>query len=415
MTTVPTLTPDPVVLAEVRLALWGILPAQRSIIVDDDIATAAEAADGLTITDAEGAPVAHFSVQRTDGAIVHGTLSPDGDGADGGPFADLRRPPAEARLNGAVAIIGHDPVDQHALDAAVAVPDRDVVLCVLDGPRAIPGPAAVDVTRASLQLQSELRQAGLQVSVIVVPAPQYGDERDDELADKIADAYGVQRVVPDRRPDRSLVLEAVDEDRGLPDDDWPSASQNAWWIWRPPRDRRGIVLFFTGLSGSGKSTVARAVVDRLLEDGRRKVTLLDGDLVRRNLSAGLGFSRADRDRNIERIGYVAAEIARHGGIAVCAPIAPFAATRRRVRTMAEEYGDFVLVHVATPLEECERRDRKGLYARARAGEIPDFTGISSPYEEPDDASVVIDTSEMSIEQARDVVLDHLVSGGWVPE
>jgi sulfate adenylyltransferase len=174
------------------------------------------------------------------------------------------------------------------------------------------------------------------------------------------------------------------------------------------------VLFFTGLSGSGKSTVASAVVDRLLAHGRRSVTLLDGDAVRRNLSAGLGFSREDRDRNVERIGFVAAEIAKHRGVAVCAPIAPFAATRQHVRSMAEQYADFVLVHVATPLEECERRDRKGLYAKARRGEIAEFTGISSPYENPDDADVVIDTSGMTIDAARDVVFDHLVAGGWLP-
>ena len=153
---------------------------------------------------------------------------------------------------------------------------------------------------------------------------------------------------------------------------------------QPADDERGLVVFFTGLSGSGKSTLARALHDLILEDGRRTVTSLDGDVVRRNLSAGLAFSKADRETNIRRIGWVAAEIARHRGIAICSPIAPFDATRREVRAMVEEAGgEFVLVHVATPLEECERRDRKGLYAKARAGEIPEFTGISSPYEEPD--------------------------------
>ena len=155
-----------------------------------------------------------------------------------------------------------------------------------------------------------------------------------------------------------------------------------------PTSRRrsvaGLVLFFTGLSGSGKSTVAQAVIDALLEAGERTVTSLDGDVVRRNLSAGLTFSREDRETNIRRIGWVAAEISRHGGVAVCSPIAPFDATRQDVRAMTEAAGGaFFLVHVATPLEECERRDRKGLYAKARRGEIPDFTGISSPYEEPD--------------------------------
>jgi sulfate adenylyltransferase len=182
---------------------------------------------------------------------------------------------------------------------------------------------------------------------------------------------------------------------------------------RPPRARRGVVVFFTGLSGSGKSTLARDLRDALLERGDRTVSLLDGDLVRRLLSAGLTFSRADRDLNIARIGYVAAEVARHGGIAICAPIAPYAAARAAVRRMVSEVGDFVLVHVSTPLEVCEARDRKGLYAQARAGIIGSFTGISDPYEVPDDADLVIDTSAVSRHEAVAVVLAQLTRGGWL--
>ena len=168
------------------------------------------------------------------------------------------------------------------------------------------------------------------------------------------------------------------------------------------------MLFFTGLSGSGKSTLARALMDRILEQGERTVTSLDGDVVRRNLSAGLTFSKEDRETNIRRIGWVAAEIARHGGLAVCSPIAPFDETRQQVRAMVEDAGGaFFLVHVATPLEECERRDRKGLYAKARRGEIPEFTGISSPYEEPEDADVRVDTTGRTIEDALDDVLAGL--------
>nr|BFF20587.1 hypothetical protein GCM10025730_41080 [Promicromonospora thailandica] len=163
--------------------------------------------------------------------------------------------------------------------------------------------------------------------------------------------------------------------------------------------RRGAVVFFTGLSGSGKSTVARALAAELDDDGLR-TTLLDGDAVRHHLSKGLGFDRASRELNVERIGYVAALVAEHGGIAVAAPIAPFASGRARVRELAEAAGaHYLLVHVSTPLEVCEARDRKGLYARARAGEIPDFTGISSPYEEPADADVVVDTSHVPVEEA----------------
>jgi sulfate adenylyltransferase len=182
---------------------------------------------------------------------------------------------------------------------------------------------------------------------------------------------------------------------------------------RPPRVRRGVVVFFTGLSGSGKSTLAKDLRDALLERGDRTVSLLDGDLVRRLLSAGLTFSREDRDLNIARIGYVATEVARHGGIAICAPIAPYAAARAGVRRMVSEVGNFVLVHVSTPLEVCEARDRKGLYAQARAGIIGSFTGISDPYEEPDDADLVIDTSVVSRHDAVAAVLTHLTRGGWL--
>jgi sulfate adenylyltransferase len=182
---------------------------------------------------------------------------------------------------------------------------------------------------------------------------------------------------------------------------------------RPPRRERGVVVFLTGLSGSGKSTIARALRDALAERGDRTVSLLDGDLVRQLLSAGLTFSRADRDLNIARIGYVATEVARHGGIAICAPIAPYAEARARVRQMVSQAGDFLLIHVATPVEVCEARDRKGLYAKARAGLIDHFTGVSDPYEEPRDADLTIDTSVTSKQEAVDAILGLLTKGGWL--
>jgi sulfate adenylyltransferase len=204
-------------------------------------------------------------------------------------------------------------------------------------------------------------------------------------------------------------------DSGAPVPDWlmPAGVAAELRRARPPRSARGLVVFCTGLSGSGKSTLARDLRDALLERGDRTVSLLDGDLVRRLLSSGLTFSRADRDLNILRIGYVATEVARHGGIAICAPIAPYAAARAAVRAMAAEAGDFLLVHVATPLEVCEARDRKGLYAKARAGIIGSFTGISDPYEEPDDADLVIDTSVVSRQDAVAAVLGQLTRGGWL--
>ena len=184
---------------------------------------------------------------------------------------------------------------------------------------------------------------------------------------------------------------------------------------RPPRAERGLAIFFTGLSGSGKSTIARGLAEALTERGDRTVSLLDGDHVRRLLSAGLSFSRADRDLNIARIGYVAAEVARHGGIAICAPIAPYAEARAAARRMVTEVGDFLLVYVSTPVDVCAARDRKGLYAKARAGLITGFTGVSDPYEEPRDADLVLDTSVMTRQEAVDAVLKLLTTGGWLTE
>jgi sulfate adenylyltransferase len=181
----------------------------------------------------------------------------------------------------------------------------------------------------------------------------------------------------------------------------------------PPRSSQGVTVFFTGLSGSGKSTIASVLLVKLMEIGGRPVTLLDGDLVRKNLSSELGFSREHRDLNIRRIGFVAAEITKNGGVAVCAPIAPYDATRREVRKMVEAGGGFQLVHVATPLEVCEARDRKGLYAKARAGLVKEFTGISDPYEVPTDADVTIDTTATTPAEAAQEVLLHLEREGYL--
>jgi sulfate adenylyltransferase len=181
----------------------------------------------------------------------------------------------------------------------------------------------------------------------------------------------------------------------------------------PPRHRQGFTVFFTGLSGSGKSTIANVLLVKLLEMGGRPVTLLDGDVVRKHLSSELGFSKEHRDINIRRIGFVASEITKNGGIAICAPIAPYHATRRDVRAMIEPLGGFILVHVATSIEVCEARDRKGLYAKARAGLVKEFTGISDPYEAPGDADVVLDTADLTPEEAAQQVLLHLEREGYI--
>ncbi|MBT9244465.1 bifunctional sulfate adenylyltransferase/adenylylsulfate kinase [Gemmobacter fulvus] len=181
----------------------------------------------------------------------------------------------------------------------------------------------------------------------------------------------------------------------------------------PARDKQGFTVFFTGLSGSGKSTIANALMVKLMEMGGRPVTLLDGDVVRKHLSSELGFSKEHRDINIKRIGYVASEITKNGGIAICAPIAPYTATRRAVRDMVESYGAFLEVHVATSVEECERRDRKGLYKLAREGKIKEFTGISDPYEMPETPELRVETEGTDVDSCAHQVILKLESMGLI--
>ncbi len=181
----------------------------------------------------------------------------------------------------------------------------------------------------------------------------------------------------------------------------------------PPPRRRGFTVFMTGLSGAGKSTIARVLYAKFLERGDRPVTLLDGDIVRRNLSSKLTFSKEDRDINVRRIGFVASEITKNRGIAICAPIAPYAVTRNEIRQVIEQYGGFCEVHIATPLETCEKRDRKGMYAKARAGLIKGFTGVDDPYEVPVDPEVVVDTTDISPDEAAQQILLVLGQRGYI--
>jgi sulfate adenylyltransferase len=239
-----------------------------------------------------------------------------------------------------------------------------------------------------------------------------------------------------------MVVYLPDEDRYVPEDEVPEGAKTLsisgtelrrrladgreipeWFTFpkvaeelrrtHPPRARQGFTVFFTGLSGSGKSTVANVLQVKLLEMGGRPVTLLDGDLVRKHLSSELGFSKEHRDINIRRIGFVASEITKNGGIAICAPIAPYNAVRQAVRAMIEPLGGFTLVHCSTPLRVCEQRDRKGLYAKARAGILPEFTGISDPYQPPADAEVVIDTTDISPDEAANQIILHLEHEGYI--
>ena len=193
---------------------------------------------------------------------------------------------------------------------------------------------------------------------------------------------------------------------------YPEVIERLRAVYPAPREQ-GITLFFTGLSGSGKSTLAKIMYGKFVEEGRRSVTLLDGDIVRRHLSSELGFSKAHRDINVRRIGFVASEITKNRGVAICAPIAPYAGTRRDVREMVEAHGAMVEIHVCTPLEVCEARDRKGLYARARRGIIPEFTGISDPYEVPEHPEITIDTTDLTPMQAAQEIFLYLFAKGYL--
>ena len=318
---------------------------------------------------------------------------------DGGPADELAARAVVAAAYGATHLFadGGDASVAAAAAAAAAAAGR-------------PGADASASASAAAGSGSDGGRAGRGTVIPVVSAG-------DWAYDRVADVWRPLALIEPGTERAELAPDELGDllDAGAEVPAWftPPAVARELRIARPPRARRGFVLFLTGLSGSGKSTVARDLRDALAERGDRRVTLLDGDLVRRMLSAGLTFSREDRDLNVLRIGYVAAEIARHGGIAICAPIAPYAATRARVREMVSETGDFLLIHVATPIEVCEARDRKGLYAKARAGLIDQFTGVSDPYEEPADADLVIDTSALSRSEATAAVLSLLTSGGWL--
>ena len=228
-----------------------------------------------------------------------------------------------------------------------------------------------------------------------------------EPADKVEDGLTVLNI------SGTELRRRLDEGLDIPE--WFSFPQVVTELRksRPPRDKQGFTVFFTGLSGSGKSTIANALMVKLMEMGGRPVTLLDGDIVRKNLSSELGFSKAHRDLNIRRIGYVASEITKNGGIAICAPIAPYATTRHAVREDIEAFGAFIEVHVATSIDECERRDRKGLYKLARAGKIKEFTGISDPYDVPKEPELRLETEHVEVDNCAHQVLLKLESMGLI--
>ena len=402
----PQYCPSPRELDDLELLLSGALAPRTTFdALEHDVsdpgvtlALPAELADApeVVLVDPEGFPLARYvpggrAASEASGQSRPG-LTPLAHPAYG-PFRRLHLTPVQVheQYAGALTVPVASPLTDRDI-AQVTFQGRDVVLLALNGTGTPQGVSPVGLVRATLAAAAQLADRGIVAHVVAAPLPSHGDaELDHALGQQVAANYATSDV---------LALTGEGE--------WPEEIAAIVDQDQPGDEHRGFVVFVTGLSGSGKSTIARALHDQILEDGRRTVTSLDGDVVRRNLSAGLTFSRADRETNIRRIGWVAAEIARHRGIAICSPLAPFDQTRKQVRQMVEDAGgDFVLVHVATPLEECERRDRKGLYAKARAGEIPEFTGISSPYEEPEDAAVRIDTTGRSIADCLADVLPHL--------
>ena len=384
----PQHCPSPRELDDLELLLSGAhAPRARfdalvRLDLPEELRAAAEG-DGVELVDPEGLPLALIS---REGLTQLATPAY-------GPFRRLHLSPDAVRREYAEAVVVPvaAPLTDGDLDR-IAAAGRDVLLLALNGTGTPQGLTPVGLVRATLAAAKLLVGRGVAADVVAVPLPAHDDpETDHRLGQQVVHNYADGNVLgltgEGELPEPIAEIVAHDQ---------------------PADDERGVVVFFTGLSGSGKSTLARALHDLVLERGVRTVTSLDGDVVRRNLSAGLTFSKADRETNIRRIGWVAAEIARHRGVAIVSPIAPFDETRQQVRAMVEAAGGtFVLVHVATPLDECERRDRKGLYAKARAGEIPEFTGISSPYEIPGDATVTIDTTGRSIADCLDDLLPHL--------
>ncbi|MEU4425270.1 adenylyl-sulfate kinase [Actinoplanes sp. NPDC024001] len=447
-----------------RLADGTPWPVPVTLEIPAEVASLLDLADPrrrtVVLTDPEGAPVAAIEVtdawptgeQRFG---IGGPVRRMGDGGHG-PFQRLRRTPAEVRAllppGRVLGVIADRPLHRPQLaqiaHAARTLAAHLLILIPVSGP----GPDGLppeSLVRSIFAARDRMPPA----TIVAVPLLTRRDEmRDALLRARVAQAYGVSHVlstgetlsgaglrvlvprelaydnrdgqwrwrddIPPRNRRLAMTPAEIDDllDRGFPLPEWhtPPAVAKELSRVRPPRRHRGLVVFFTGLSGSGKSTIARNLADAMRENGERTITLLDGDVVRRELTAGLGFSKADRDRNVRRIGWVAAEVGRHGGMAVACPIAPYEAARASVRQMAMEAGaGFVLVHVATPLEVCEARDRKGLYARARAGQLRGMTGIDDPYEAPANAELTVDTTTMTVPEAVEVVLGYLVENGWV--
>lgn len=416
-----------VVAVEARRTLANGTPWAVPVTLDTDLDVGR--GDHVTLVDEEGVLLAVLEVEEVrDGRLagpVEGVALPFHP-----DHRDLRATPATVRDlvehprgRAPGVVVARRPLHRPDLDRLVRLgAERPLVLVTAPAapgrarPAADPSTAPHHPGAGALDLDTLVRvhrdavaelpgRAPLHV-LFPLPRLRAGEHRD--LADRLfARTLGAESVpLPDDGTDAKvgrLLARGVEVPTALT----PPLVTAGLAAVVAPRREQGFTVLFTGLSGSGKSTIAGLVAAWLRLDATRPVTLLDGDVVRQHLSRGLGFSREDRETNVRRIGWVAAALTRHRGAVVAAPIAPYAATRADVRRMVEEHGAFVLVHVSTPLEVCEARDRKGLYARARAGELRGFTGIDDPYEEPDDADLVMDTRTVSADDAATAVLDHL--------
>lgn len=390
--------------------LW---PFPLTLAVDSDFASATATGVQIALRDPEGVILAILTVadvferdgtHHLGGSVEGLTLPLHYD------HRDLRNPQAQA--GDSVALIADKPIHRTEIEAATKLGSNISVIAPIGGLEN-PFPQVRALRAAIPHLPREQSRLSL------IPTPPATEAKSWLLLALIAKNLGYKTLLASgnlelaKNHSAELGIEVADLPTGSLDDSYPEVVE-AVHKGNPSRSEAGLTVFFTGLSGSGKSTIANILRVRLMERGGREVSLLDGDLVRKSLSSELTFSKEHRNINILRIGYVASEITKHGGLAICAPIAPYDGIRQQVRDNISANGGFVLVHVATPLEACEARDRKGLYAMARAGKIKEFTGISDPYEEPADAELVIQTTEMSADEACDKVIAYLEAEGYLP-
>lgn len=409
-TRVATLDADGVDLLE--LVLSGAAPVTsllRTLNADGSISPL------IQLNDGENTPLAYISGDTISALqpLARG-VGPQWNAGLRRSAHDVQREVAAVSGGGAIALAVHTPPSTSELERAVAAvhaTGADVLLIAALVSRTVPpnesavrrvGPTGVarSVVAAATELSSRL--SDVRVIPLIIPWPlnlarQLVDQ--EGVANQILKQYGASATIVGADQN---VLSKTELAELL-----PAASRAEVERVRSNRSVRPAVILFTGLSGSGKSTIARAVAERLQDDGAANVVLLDGDEMRRRISQDLGFDRASRNKNIERIAEAAALIASQGGIAIAAPIAPFIEGRARAREIASAVAPYLLVYISTPLEVCESRDRKGLYAKARTGEVKEFTGISSPYESPADADLVIDASLVPVERAVDQIIQLL--------